>query len=1068
MVALALGTGVEARRRPRPGQVPVPLAPPRLTGSGRIGAPVTADPGTWTGAAALRVQWTLNDSDLPGATGWTYIPVPADDRGQLAARVTASNAAGTAEALTQGLAVARTPPGAAGRLPDLTYFQETGFQTVNAATDFTGDALSFSVAGEGVSVDPATGVLRILTDALRDGVEVVITATNSGGAATSRFRVTVVAEPVEPVLVQPAVIVSPALAGSGRIGEAVEVDPGLWAGEPAPEIALQWCRDGAAIDGATGSSYLPVAADDRTGLSCRVTASNAAGTAQAVTGTLAVTRAAPSVVGALAEQSFVQNSGPQTVETAGAFAGDGLVFSVAGGGATIDAATGRVTIKTATLMAATEVTVTATNSGGAASASFRASVAQAQVKPSSVTAPSLAGSGKIGVQVTVNPGTWNGVPAPTFAYQWRRNGQDIAGAGAATYVPVEADDRAPLTCRVTATNAAGSAQAESAALGITRVAPAAVGTLGELVLAEGSGVTTVETAAFFTGGGLAYAVAGGGATINAATGRISIPTTSPLAATQVVITASNSGGAAQQAFGLTIEAAGISWPANVADGLWSVSEVTSRSEAAANGFEGEDGHLKADFGAITVDPAGFKLKVNLLGSSDPAPIPGMANVKATSTVYTTILKSVGEEVVPRVYWYHIASGTMQLAGSKSPITLKGLEPVTPQPTGWIVPTASILADASSRSPESFGTGDTSVKVGGHFGAPMAVLAYASFTGNTGSDAKVLAAVRNCLAGNKAPCAASGFSMQFEAGNWASVVALAKLTPRVWNVFTSAEKAKIDILMKALAKAAAWSSSDKTDVTKYTLAGVANNYPRGNANYQLANPFMLSIMISYLGSVSAVDSFLRTTSAQSIANELSAQGMSNTLWAWKSPRPANAPSFATIDASSTGWTFKSRGLSDMAGIFKEQMQRTFGETTFIAHPQSSKIGGRGKLMGSSNAALNAWIGKVGMPDEMNASDGGGIRTSAAYSMMELRQVWNWFIIMLASGQLAKNDSVIQAVKDQVNVGYNWYDKMVTIGWMDYSKGGEGSGNGDFRRAEKSGDYGMAFNLPMWLDVIYPML
>ncbi|HEX5202577.1 MAG TPA: hypothetical protein VFW27_21810, partial [Actinoplanes sp.] len=1065
MVALALGTGVEARRRPRPGRAPAPLVPPRLTGSGRIGEPVAVDPGTWSGGAALRVQWTLNDSDLPGATGQAYIPVAADDRGRLAARVIASNAAGTAEALTEGLAVTRTPPHAAGRIPDLTLFHRPGFQTVNAATDFTGEALSFGVTGEGVSVDPATGVLRILTDALRDGIEVVVTATNSGGAATSRFRVTVVAEPVEPVLERPTLIAPPALAGSGRIGEAVEVDPGLWSGQPIPEIALQWLRDGAAIDGATGSSYVPVAADDRTALGCRVTASNAAGSAEAEAGALAVTRAAPAAVGTIADQSLVQGSDPQTVEAAGAFAGEGLVFAVDGGGATIDAATGRVTIETASLMTAAEVTVTASNSGGAASASFRVTVARAQAKPSAVTAPSLAGSGKIGAEVVADPGTWTGFPAPTFAFQWRRGGQDIGGATAAAYVPVEADDRANLTCRVTASNAAGSADAETAALAVTRVAPAAVGTLDELVLAEGSGVTTVDTAAFFIGGGLVYAVTGGGATIDAATGRVSIPATAPLAAAQVVITASNSGGSAQQAFGLTVEAAGIAWPEDVADELWTVAEVTSRSEAAANGFADEDGHLKAVFGGIAVAPAGFRLKVNLLGSADPAPIPGLANVKADSTVYTTILKSAGDVVVPRLYWYHTASGAMQLAGSKPPITLQGLEAVTPP--GWIAPSSAILADASSRNPEYFGTGDTTVKVGGHFGAPMAVLAYASFTGNTSTDAKVLAAVRNCLAGGKAPCAASGFSMQHEAGNWAAVAAYAKLTPRLWNQFTAAEKAKIDILMKALAKAAAWSSSDKTSVTKYTLAGVNNNYPRGNANYQMANPFMLAIMIAYMGSVDAADGVLRNTSAQSISSELQAQGMSNTLWAWKSPRPANAPSFATIDASCKGWTFKSRGLSDMAGIFKEQMQRTYGETAFIAHPKSASIGGRGKLMGSSNAALNAWVGKVGMPDEMNAVDGGGIRTSAAYATFGLKMTWNWFLVMLASGQLAKNDAIMKAVKDQVNVGYNWYDKMITIGWLDYAKGGSGSGNGDFRRAEKGDQYGMGYNLPMWLDVVYPM-
>ncbi len=392
----------------------------------------------------------------------------------------------------------------------------------------------------------------------------------------------------------------------------------------------------------------------------------------------------------------------------------------------------------------------------------------------------------------------------------------------------------------------------------------------------------------------------------------------------------------------------------------------------------------------------------------------------------------------------------------------------PNSAGWIAPNASILSDASKRAPEYFGTGDTTVKVGGHFGAPMAVLAYNSWTGNSSTDAKVLAAVRNCLSGNKAPAAASGFSMQFEAGNWAAVVALAKLTPRVWNQLSSTEKAKIDILMKALAKAAAWSSSDKTKETHYTLAGIKNNYPRGNANYQLANPFMLSIMIAYMGSVSAVDTFLRTTSAQSIASGLSAQGMSNTLWAWKSPRPSGAPSYATIDNSCNGWTFKNRPLSDMKNIFKEQMQRTYGEVSFIAHPQSSKMGGRGKLMGPSTAALNAWVGKVGMPDEMAASDGGGLRSSAAYSMMELRQTWIWFIIMLTSGQMAKNDPVMQAVKGQVNVGYNWYSKMVDIGWKDYSKGGSGSGNSDFKRSQKGEQYGMDFNLPMWINVIYPML
>ena len=64
---------------------------------------------------------------------------------------------------------------------------------VNAFLDFAGQGLTFGVTGPGVSVDPATGQVAISSDALIAGVEVTVTAGNSGGSAVSRFRVTVAA-----------------------------------------------------------------------------------------------------------------------------------------------------------------------------------------------------------------------------------------------------------------------------------------------------------------------------------------------------------------------------------------------------------------------------------------------------------------------------------------------------------------------------------------------------------------------------------------------------------------------------------------------------------------------------------------------------------------------------------------------------------------------------------------------------------------------------------------------------------------------------------------------------------
>ena len=63
------------------------------------------------------------------------------------------------------------------------------------------------------------------------------------------------------------------------------------------------------------------------------------------------------------------------MEAGAAFAGGALVFSVSGAGATVDPATGRVSIPTALPLEGAQVTVTATNSGGSAATGFRVTVA---------------------------------------------------------------------------------------------------------------------------------------------------------------------------------------------------------------------------------------------------------------------------------------------------------------------------------------------------------------------------------------------------------------------------------------------------------------------------------------------------------------------------------------------------------------------------------------------------------------------------------------------------------------------------------------------------------------------
>lgn len=438
---------------------------------------------------------------------------------------------------------------------------------MDAAPEFT---LTLSVTGPGVGIDPATGAITIAADRLLAGI-------------AGSFRLTAAALP----LAAPRLVAAPALAGPAVIGQAVTVDPGVWEG--AAVLALEWRRDGAAIAGATGLDYTPVAADDGARLDVRVTATNVVGSTAAGTEALAVAHAAPRVAGTLADLDLELDTGTATVAAAAAFAGEGLAFAVAGAGASVDARTGVVAVPTGVLRDGAAVTVTASNSGGSAQAGFAVRVRG--VAPALLAQPKLAGTGKVGAAATVDAGSWSGKPAPTLARQWRRDGADIAGATGPSYTAVAADDGRALTCRVTATNAAGTASATTAALAITRVAPTATAPLADVSLVQGASAGSVAAASAFAGEGLGYAVTGGGATIDAATGRVTLPTAVLRAAETVTVTATNSGGSASASFRVTVAVAGVPAPAavgRIADvsfpldgGTWSVS---TQSHFAGSGL----------------------------------------------------------------------------------------------------------------------------------------------------------------------------------------------------------------------------------------------------------------------------------------------------------------------------------------------------------------------------------------------------------------------------------------------------------------------------------------------------
>ena len=366
---------------------PALVTAPTLSGTGKIGAALSVDPGVWSGQPApdLALQWRRDGADIPGATASGYLPVAADDLAELSCAVTASNAAGHLEAVTDPVRVTQVAPVAAGSLGDLELDQGSGAYVVPMGPHFSGAALSFSVNGAGASIDTATGALSLPTDTATVAALITVAATNSGGSAIDTFRLTVRAV-IDDATVAPALVTAPTLSGTGKIAAALSVDPGVWSGQPAPALALQWRRDGTDIPGATASGYLPVAADDLAEVSCAVTASNAAGSLEAVTDPVRVTQVAPAAAGSPGDLVLEQGSSAQAVPMADKFTGAALAFAVTGAGTSIDAATGILSLPTDALRSEEVVVVTATNSGGSAECAFRVTVAAALAAPAALGA----------------------------------------------------------------------------------------------------------------------------------------------------------------------------------------------------------------------------------------------------------------------------------------------------------------------------------------------------------------------------------------------------------------------------------------------------------------------------------------------------------------------------------------------------------------------------------------------------------------------------------------------------------------------------------------------------------
>ena len=305
-----------------------------------------------------------------------------------------------------------------------------------------------------------------------------VTGTTQGQTPSGPTAVVV---PVLPPLLPPVDVASPTVSGTTQQGQTLSASTGSWLNNPT-SYSYQWqdC-DGSGsscsnISSATQSTYTLASSDVGHTMRAVVTATNSAGSSSATSAqTTAVSlppgpsdSAPPAVTGQTVQGQTLSTSNGSWSGSPTSYAyrwqdcnssGESCV-SISG------ATSSSYTLQASDVGSTIRSVVTATNSGGSASATSDATATVSGAAPANTTAPAVTGQTVQGQTLSTSNGSWSGSPT-SYAYRWQdcnSSGEScvsISGATSSSYTLQASDVGSTIRSVVTATNSGGSASATS-------------------------------------------------------------------------------------------------------------------------------------------------------------------------------------------------------------------------------------------------------------------------------------------------------------------------------------------------------------------------------------------------------------------------------------------------------------------------------------------------------------------------------------------------------------------------------------------------------------------------------
>jgi hypothetical protein len=486
------------------------------------------------GLGAFGYQWLRNGVAIGAATASTYTLGDADVGTQISVRVSYTDGHGTAETVTsaQTAAVANVNDAPTG-LPTITG-TVTEDQTLTANTAGIADADGLGAFGfqwlrNGVAIGAATASTYTLGDA-DVGTQISVRVSYTDGHGT--------AESVTSAQTAAVANVNDAPVGVPTIGGTVTEDQTLTANAAGISDAdglgafgYQWLRNGAAIVGATASTYTLGDADVGTQISVQVSYTDGYGTPESVisaqTAPVANVNDAPAgvpaVVGIATEDQTLtaDTAGISDADGLGAFGYQWLRNGVAIGGATAST----YTLGDADVGTQISMRVNYTDGYGTAETVTSAQTAPvANVNDAPTGAPTISGTVTEDQTLTANTaGIADADGLGAFSYQWLRNGVAIGAATAGTYTLGDADVGTQISVQVTYTDGHGTSEGPLTSAPTAPVAnvndpatgvPAIVGiaTEDQTLTADTTGIADIDGLGAFSYQWLRNGVVIGGAT----------------------------------------------------------------------------------------------------------------------------------------------------------------------------------------------------------------------------------------------------------------------------------------------------------------------------------------------------------------------------------------------------------------------------------------------------------------------------------------------------------------------------------------------------------------------------